>query len=216
MHFPFTMQRIFTCLLMCAFQSYISPFCFYKCYYGSTLLDGCWSACLSAYFLMVWCSPVCIWFGLLCPTWTNCPVYKFLSTTIRLEQFPSSDPFNILSHCFLTKCTSKLKTQNLIHVNLTKSISVFISPNLAGHFTECDTICVFVSATPGSLVNQLTWHHVIGTLLFIWASLLQKRSLSLLAKMRTDSSGIGSHWGFLGIYYYYYLQILNLCSLDPI
>ncbi len=133
-------------------------------------------------------------------------MYKFLSTTIRLEQFPSSDPFNILSHCFLTKCTSKLKTQNLIHVNLTKSISVFISPNVAGHFTEFDTICVFVSATPGSLVNQLTWHHVIGTLLFIWASLLQKRSLSLLAKMRTDSSGIGSHWGFLGIYYYYYFK----------
>ncbi|XP_016149750.1 polyprenol reductase-like [Sinocyclocheilus grahami] len=42
---------------------------------------------------------------------------------------------------------------------------------------------------PGSLVNQLTWHHVIGTLLFIWASLLQNRSLSLLVKMRTDSSG---------------------------
>ncbi|XP_073673025.1 polyprenal reductase [Garra rufa] len=39
------------------------------------------------------------------------------------------------------------------------------------------------------LFNQLTWHHVIGTLIFIWASLLQNRSLSLLAKMRTDSSG---------------------------
>uniref|UniRef100_A0A8C1X5B1 Polyprenal reductase n=1 Tax=Cyprinus carpio TaxID=7962 RepID=A0A8C1X5B1_CYPCA len=36
---------------------------------------------------------------------------------------------------------------------------------------------------PGSLFNQLTWHQVIGTLLFIWAALLQNRSLSLLAKM---------------------------------
>uniref|UniRef100_A0A8C1XBS6 Polyprenal reductase n=1 Tax=Cyprinus carpio TaxID=7962 RepID=A0A8C1XBS6_CYPCA len=42
---------------------------------------------------------------------------------------------------------------------------------------------------PGSLFNQLTWHQVIGTLLFIWAALLQNRSLSLLAKMSTDSSG---------------------------
>uniref|UniRef100_A0A8C1X5F2 Polyprenal reductase n=1 Tax=Cyprinus carpio TaxID=7962 RepID=A0A8C1X5F2_CYPCA len=40
---------------------------------------------------------------------------------------------------------------------------------------------------PGSLFNQLTWHQVIGTLLFIWAALLQNRSLSLLAKMSTDS-----------------------------
>ncbi|XP_051501035.1 polyprenol reductase-like [Myxocyprinus asiaticus] len=39
------------------------------------------------------------------------------------------------------------------------------------------------------LLYQLTWHHVIGTLIFIWASLLQHRSLSLLAKLRTDSSG---------------------------
>ncbi|XP_026088496.1 polyprenol reductase-like isoform X1 [Carassius auratus] len=44
-------------------------------------------------------------------------------------------------------------------------------------------------SVPGPLFNQLTWHQVIGTLLFIWASLLQNRSLSLLAKMRTDSSG---------------------------
>ncbi|XP_042633579.1 polyprenol reductase-like [Cyprinus carpio] len=42
---------------------------------------------------------------------------------------------------------------------------------------------------PGSLFNQLTWHQVMGTLLFIWAALLQNRSLSLLAKMSTDSSG---------------------------
>uniref|UniRef100_A0A8C0Y9A3 Polyprenal reductase n=1 Tax=Cyprinus carpio carpio TaxID=630221 RepID=A0A8C0Y9A3_CYPCA len=40
-----------------------------------------------------------------------------------------------------------------------------------------------------SLFNQLTWHQVMGTLLFIWAALLQNRSLSLLAKMSTDSSG---------------------------
>uniref|UniRef100_A0A8C2KWD2 Polyprenal reductase n=1 Tax=Cyprinus carpio TaxID=7962 RepID=A0A8C2KWD2_CYPCA len=39
---------------------------------------------------------------------------------------------------------------------------------------------------PGSLFNQLTWHQVMGTLLFIWAALLQNRSLSLLAKMSTD------------------------------
>ncbi|XDV42030.1 hypothetical protein PO909_010782 [Leuciscus waleckii] len=39
------------------------------------------------------------------------------------------------------------------------------------------------------LFKQLTWYHVIGTLLFIGASLLQHWSLSLLAKMRTDNSG---------------------------
>ncbi|XP_026088497.1 polyprenol reductase-like isoform X2 [Carassius auratus] len=53
---------------------------------------------------------------------------------------------------------------------------------------ECLFVSVF-SNVPGPLFNQLTWHQVIGTLLFIWASLLQNRSLSLLAKMRTDSSG---------------------------
>lgn len=53
------------------------------------------------------------------------------------------------------------------------------------------TVLCINSSLPqsGSLVSQLTWHHVIGTLLFIWASLLQNRSLSMLAKMRTDSSG---------------------------
>lgn len=40
-----------------------------------------------------------------------------------------------------------------------------------------------------SFFNQLTWYHVVGTLLFFWASFLQHQSLSLLAKMRTDSSG---------------------------
>ncbi|XP_016380982.1 polyprenol reductase isoform X2 [Sinocyclocheilus rhinocerous] len=50
--------------------------------------------------------------------------------------------------------------------------------------------CLFVSVfSNGSLFDQFTWHHVIGTLLFIWASFLQNWSLSLLAKMRTDSSG---------------------------
>ncbi|XP_016311652.1 polyprenol reductase-like isoform X2 [Sinocyclocheilus anshuiensis] len=50
--------------------------------------------------------------------------------------------------------------------------------------------CLFVSIfSNGSLFDQFIWHHVIGTLLFIWASFLQNRSLSLLAKMRTDSSG---------------------------
>ncbi|XP_043092747.1 polyprenol reductase [Puntigrus tetrazona] len=53
------------------------------------------------------------------------------------------------------------------------------------------TVLCINSSLPrsGSLVNQLTWHHVIGILLFIWASLVQNQSLSLLAKMRTDSSG---------------------------
>nr|XP_055041615.1 polyprenol reductase [Misgurnus anguillicaudatus] len=37
--------------------------------------------------------------------------------------------------------------------------------------------------------HQLTWYHVSGVFLFIWASLLQHRSLSLLAKLRTDHSG---------------------------
>ncbi|XP_072552288.1 polyprenal reductase [Salminus brasiliensis] len=40
-----------------------------------------------------------------------------------------------------------------------------------------------------SLWSQLTWYHAAGVLLFIWASLLQHRSLLLLASLRTSSSG---------------------------
>ncbi|XP_056133794.1 polyprenol reductase [Lampris incognitus] len=40
-----------------------------------------------------------------------------------------------------------------------------------------------------TLLSQLGWLHVAGTALFIWASLLQHRSLVLLAKLRTGSSG---------------------------
>ncbi|XP_066533563.1 polyprenol reductase [Hoplias malabaricus] len=36
---------------------------------------------------------------------------------------------------------------------------------------------------------QFSWYHIAGVLLFIWASLLQHRSLSLLASLRTNSSG---------------------------
>ncbi|TRY94936.1 hypothetical protein DNTS_013090 [Danionella cerebrum] len=38
-------------------------------------------------------------------------------------------------------------------------------------------------------VHQLKWYHIIGTLLFVWASFLQHQSLSLLARMRMNSSG---------------------------
>ncbi|ROL50972.1 Polyprenol reductase [Anabarilius grahami] len=53
-------------------------------------------------------------------------------------------------------------------------------------------LCINASLPQSGAVpffKQLTWYHVIGTLLFIWASLLQHWSLSLLAKMRTDISG---------------------------
>ncbi|KAI7800247.1 polyprenol reductase [Triplophysa rosa] len=55
-------------------------------------------------------------------------------------------------------------------------------------------LCINASSTQEgvksvALFYQLTWHHVIGTLLFVWASLLQHRSLSLLANLRTDHSG---------------------------
>ncbi|KAJ7986485.1 hypothetical protein DPEC_G00340370 [Dallia pectoralis] len=44
--------------------------------------------------------------------------------------------------------------------------------------------------SPGfPLFSQLQWYHVIGAVLFFWASLLQHRSLVLLAKLRTGGSG---------------------------
>ncbi|KAA0708704.1 Polyprenol reductase [Triplophysa tibetana] len=55
------------------------------------------------------------------------------------------------------------------------------------------TVLCINPSSPGvksaALFYQLTWHHVIGTLLFVWASLLQHRSLSLLANLRTDHCG---------------------------
>ncbi|XP_056620730.1 polyprenol reductase [Triplophysa dalaica] len=55
-------------------------------------------------------------------------------------------------------------------------------------------LCINPSSTQEGVKSvgffyQLTWHHVIGTLLFVWASLLQHRSLSLLANLRIDHSG---------------------------
>ncbi|KAI4890004.1 hypothetical protein NFI96_010861 [Prochilodus magdalenae] len=41
----------------------------------------------------------------------------------------------------------------------------------------------------GLFLSLLRWYHIVGVLLFVWASLLQHRSLLLLASLRTSSSG---------------------------
>ncbi|XP_026880262.2 polyprenol reductase [Electrophorus electricus] len=41
----------------------------------------------------------------------------------------------------------------------------------------------------GLVLSQLRWHHAGGVLLFLWASVLQYRSLALLAGLRTSGSG---------------------------
>lgn len=42
----------------------------------------------------------------------------------------------------------------------------------------------------GSLLSQLDWFHVAGSVLFIWASLMQHQSIVLLAGLRTGKSGM--------------------------
>ncbi|XP_071395172.1 polyprenal reductase [Centroberyx affinis] len=46
-----------------------------------------------------------------------------------------------------------------------------------------------VGKETGTLLSQLNWLHVAGSALFIWASLLQHRSIVLLARLRTGDSG---------------------------
>ncbi|KAM3875852.1 polyprenal reductase [Diretmus argenteus] len=41
----------------------------------------------------------------------------------------------------------------------------------------------------GTLLSQLDWFHLAGSALFVWASLLQHRSMVLLARLRTGNSG---------------------------
>ncbi|XP_030628757.1 polyprenal reductase [Chanos chanos] len=62
-------------------------------------------------------------------------------------------------------------------------------------FLGLTVLCVNVSQSRNGisgapLLSQLRWYHGAGTLLYFWASLFQHRCLSLLANLRTGSSGM--------------------------
>ncbi|KAL1022595.1 hypothetical protein UPYG_G00029690 [Umbra pygmaea] len=52
-----------------------------------------------------------------------------------------------------------------------------------------DTLITEEGSSDSQLLSQLRWYHVTGAVFFSWASMLQHRSLVLLARLRTGGSG---------------------------
>ncbi|CAB1332081.1 unnamed protein product [Coregonus sp. 'balchen'] len=61
---------------------------------------------------------------------------------------------------------------------------------LLGLTVLCSDPLIIEEGSPAlPLLSQLRWYHMAGAVLFSWASLLQHRSLVLLARLRTGGSG---------------------------
>lgn len=71
--------------------------------------------------------------------------------------------------------------------------------------------CVILFLGTGNLPSQLEWFHLAGIVLFIGASVLQHRSLVLLAKLRTGQSGelLMCVFVFAGLCYTFMLKNRN-------
>uniref|UniRef100_A0A3B4BXD3 Polyprenal reductase n=1 Tax=Pygocentrus nattereri TaxID=42514 RepID=A0A3B4BXD3_PYGNA len=119
-----------------------------------------------------------------CPpsAWTELPL-----TVLVLQALLWVHSFRRLLECLLVSIFS----DGMIHVvQYAFGLSYYI-------FLGLTVLCAGVSPptdgllrdSTGPFLSQLTWYHIAGALLFIWASLLQHRSLSLLASLRTNSSG---------------------------